>query len=454
MRKHYTPDQIAQILAQWVPADAQHILEPAVGNGALLLPLLDRDCSKLKSIVCVDTDATALTTTKSLLRPRLGKALKLNNSDFLELNFRRAKLVPAEGFDCVILNPPFAGRVWAPSVFLGPSRASLNDLAMQIETAFLYKSISLLRPGGRLLAVIPASIATSDSGEGIRRFMIASGSIDVIYELPEHCFPGVEARVHLLVFTKGTSDNYCIRLVRWDASELDSVTLDAQALASSSRFDFSFHQAMRLYEQLQSRQELGWMALSEVATVKRGKRKSPEGHKDAIHTTDYRLGFWYSSRVKKQSGDDVAHKTDIIVARVGRSCLTSFGLLNGEPASLTDCLLRIRPKNPEQLIPILYSLRSLLQVNHFPSLLRRGGGAQYITSKDLASLAIPMKLATEYSSDFRDYRCFVEQRSFSSMVECESKVAARMQNEQANSDQVIVHSGRHVLGGQFAGAMR
>ncbi len=189
-QRYYTPDQVAQVLADWIPPDVHHLLEPAVGHGALLAPLLERDCRRVETVVCVDTDEEALTAARSLLEAKLGDTLRMQHGDFLELDLAAANVMPSGGFDCVVLNPPFAGRRWQRSVFLGPGRSSLEGMPMQTETAFLYKSIHVLRAGGRLLAVVPASVVMSDTGEGIRQFMIGSGAIEAVYNYLSVRSPG------------------------------------------------------------------------------------------------------------------------------------------------------------------------------------------------------------------------------------------------------------------------
>lgn len=121
-----TPDHLAAAAVAWAeikPGDA--CLEPSAGQGALADLMPDPDCVEASALHCAVLEA---------------KGLRVTCGDFLTL-------APTLGqFDAVVMNPPFSeGRAMA-----------------HVEAA-----AKLLRPGGRLVAILPASKMGEDVG-GLR----------------------------------------------------------------------------------------------------------------------------------------------------------------------------------------------------------------------------------------------------------------------------------------------
>ena len=57
---HVTPPEIARALARHAPKSVTRVLDPAVGDGSLLLPLLDRVCHSRCEVTAVDIDPAAI----------------------------------------------------------------------------------------------------------------------------------------------------------------------------------------------------------------------------------------------------------------------------------------------------------------------------------------------------------------------------------------------------------
>ena len=55
MERYDTPIKLAQILAEHVPTNVRKILEPSVGTGILLEPIIAQS-DQITEVVCIDTD--------------------------------------------------------------------------------------------------------------------------------------------------------------------------------------------------------------------------------------------------------------------------------------------------------------------------------------------------------------------------------------------------------------
>lgn len=123
-----TPADIVEwIMAEFPPSDGDRVLEPSCGCGRILDGL--RGLGKDLRLTGIEYDATRVVTARAN-----GHAVRRGN--FLEMT-------GSGDFDRVYMNPPFAGRHYLKHIS---------------------KAIEMLRPGGRLVAILPAS-AWYDHGE-------------------------------------------------------------------------------------------------------------------------------------------------------------------------------------------------------------------------------------------------------------------------------------------------
>lgn len=160
---YYTPQTIADILADWVVQTGNEtVLEPSIGDGALLrasVACAERkfaEPSRLTFVGC-DLDAHAI----AGVRRWIGPQHNLRFGDFLELDPATVRAV--EG---IISNPPFTRNHALPA-----ERRSRLRQRFQISGAaglwvpFLLHAMSFLAAGGRMAAVVPASAVFTRYGQ-------------------------------------------------------------------------------------------------------------------------------------------------------------------------------------------------------------------------------------------------------------------------------------------------
>lgn len=381
-----------------------------MGNGILLQPLIERLRKSAKKIVCVDSDPTALAVVKMTLGKTFPHSLQLVGEDFLKWSdgFPEGK---DKSFDCVLMNPPFDGRKGSlVRIELDwPSHATLRNVGhVPIEIAFVVRAIELLKPGGRLLAIVPSSLVSSSGVSWVRKYLLSIGFVRFVHELPRFTFKEVEARVYLFVFEKGKLQG-SLTLCNHDLYKPEKLVIRMSSLNHEARFDYSFNQARLWLEDIRSRfPSLKWTKLKNIALLYRGSEESPEGPKHSVHTCDWNEGFWDSGDrrggLKHGSGDRCIKQGDLLVRRVGRACVQSLGPICGHlNHTCSDCIYLIRPKPSIDSSELLFALRILVACSEGAPLVERGTGATYITEQAFYDLSIPTALRSILEDEFKSY---------------------------------------------------
>jgi tRNA1(Val) A37 N6-methylase TrmN6 len=402
VKRHDTPHDVASVLARHAPRTIRALLDPAVGTGNLIGPLCTRLKNQSTKVYCIDSDIVAVNSLSNGRHDLLPSRAKLIHSDFLEWSTSR-KLK----FDCILMNPPFS----ATKANLHQLERPVGDCgtrtrSMPIEAAFLCRAIDLLEQHGRLLAIVPCSIVMSESMQWLRDEVLARGAIRFVHELPPRSFRGVESRMYLLVFVKGARQRQ-ISLLNHDLLEPDHLKLRL-AKRPVSRLDFGYVNASLLIDDLRKVKGLSWMPLGDVATVTRGDINSPKGPTCAVHSTDFRNGFWRASKRHDKSivecDDRRLRRGDILMSRVGRNAHRSCGRGIGiKGMACSDCIIIVRPNRVRMGTRILFALRIVLSQPWAKPLVERGTGASYISHRSLLELPVPMGACERYPRLFKKF---------------------------------------------------
>lgn len=397
MKRHETPSDVAIRLAGFLPRNVTRVLDPAVGNGALLLPVLNLRSLANAEFVLIDVDEKVINRLRS--RSDFPRSTKFVCSDFLTWAGRRGY----ERFDVVIMNPPFAAGK-SEHVYLAPCELSPIARYMPLEAAFIARAFELLKEDGRLLSILPSSVVTSSSLSWLRKSLFKSGAIVSVHELPPRCFPGVECRMYLLVFDRGRSRS-TVRLLNHDLHEPESMHVKVSAFTSSDRLDFGFHVGQKLIRQLEVFDLLAWQSLSDVADVIRGSQRTPCVSKAIVHTSNYRNGEWLGTALSRKFTDVArVRERDLLIKRVGRGASQSLGLAREVVGRLcTDCVLLIRAKDPADYLRILFATKIVLNLPEIKPVIEKGTGASFIEARCLRSLRIPTQAYRIYSKEFKRF---------------------------------------------------
>ena len=170
---YYTPEGLANTVAEWVVRTGhERLLEPSVGGGALASAAVRRarvinPGANRFSLICCDLSEAAIAAF-----PAMNCPVDLYASDFLAMS-------PSEigSVDAIAMNPPFTRNHALPTDLRHRLRAEFAiSGAAGLWVYFLLHGMRFLKRGGRMAAIVPASIAFSNYGRAALEKICASFS--------------------------------------------------------------------------------------------------------------------------------------------------------------------------------------------------------------------------------------------------------------------------------------
>jgi tRNA1(Val) A37 N6-methylase TrmN6 len=173
------------------------VLDPAIGDGVLLLSLLDRLRSQTEASIHVcgfDTNNSALGEARRRLSTAFPQAnLHLELGSFLEFVLEQGNVSPTpslfapkenERFDLIIANPPY---VRTQIMGAGQAQALAADFGLSgrvdLYHAFLIGMSQVLRPGGTAGIIVSNRFMTTKGGAELRAAMRNRFSLRHIWDL-------------------------------------------------------------------------------------------------------------------------------------------------------------------------------------------------------------------------------------------------------------------------------
>lgn len=199
-----TPAPVARsLVADLDLSETTRILEPSFGDGAFLLPLLERfydlhagsPRSRLERILTtnvygVELDPTLFVRGLEAIETRFGPLPRVHNlhrGDFFAWFPGVAPGVPRpheytrkprQFFDHIVGNPPFGGSIdprWQDDLDAVFGTRDGENIKKETYSFFLVKSVDLLKDGGRIRFICSDTFLTINTMRGLRRFLMENG---------------------------------------------------------------------------------------------------------------------------------------------------------------------------------------------------------------------------------------------------------------------------------------
>ncbi|WP_339346454.1 N-6 DNA methylase [uncultured Sphingomonas sp.] len=328
----YTPPILAKFLAEASTLVLpRSVADFAAGDGALLRAAAAR-WPEVK-LFGSDIDEEAIASIQALL-PGCDTMLV----DFLADASDR--LLTDRLFDLILLNPPFSGR--------GNKRYSAEIEGIHYKAskalAFVARALAHLAPGGEIIAILPASVLTSERDAALRTAMRAWGHVEQIGDVWRTAFKSHAVAVTVLRITRAKPKRK---------------TIGKPSLVSLRPFAVEMTR--------------GSLSVHEQVATDTGPR--------FIHTTDLQRNCLLPSDRRASSAHRTISGPAVLISRVGRPSSDKIVLLPSGEAVLSDCVIALQtiPGGSEQ------TLANLL-VENWESLKTAYGGscAPYTTLKRLA----------------------------------------------------------------------
>ncbi|AZC84285.1 Eco57I restriction-modification methylase domain-containing protein [Pseudomonas chlororaphis] len=395
MHYHKTPQAVVKLARRHIPKAACKVLEPAVGEGALLEALYPSQLHK--ELTLVDIDHRRLDAIKAIYPD-----LSLINADFV--NWSESKNVT--GFDLIITNPPFSGR--------SENWIQFCDQKAPIEYVFFRRCVELLEKDGTLVAIVPDTLVNSSRLSNERAWIFSQGAITYAYQLPERIFDKIEGAFYLLVFKKGMRQKY-VKL-RSLTGQPEIKISNATLISTDYRLDHSFYRSTKNLNSFTPKHST---LLGEICIVGRGPIRSNYKLVGNHHSNSFSEGFWRSYTTHNDSNLCIA------VKRVSRNAHLSFGLFQiKDIEKSTDCLVFIKARDNE-LLKILFYLRAVMTNEDGKSLLLKGSGAKFIQVNDLKNIPY-IDISGMFPSEYENFITAYNSLDISSCLDIEKTVYSKL----------------------------
>lgn len=328
----------------------EYIADFAAGDGALLAAAADRWPGS--QVIAIDVNH------QKLARLKRNRRWRVSRCDFLGARSRSRCQVLAEivgKVSLVLLNPPFSYR--------GGAHVSVEFDGEVVDSskalAFVLVSMVYLRPGGELIAVLPAGSITSEKDQRGWEMLKRIARCEIVAEYPRGVFAGCTARtvVVRVAFREAGNPGKDRPACHWKASGV----------------------AVRIIRGSVQMHTASWTDSTDALHL--------------IHSTE--LGA--SSRVRHRrvrNRGRVLKGPAVLLARVGKPDLKKLTLyVTRKRVLLSDCVLALQCRTKEEAKTVYDVARKRWHI-----LERAYGGtcARYITLRGLAEALKAIGIVADY----------------------------------------------------------
>ncbi len=200
----YTPTMLADFVANKIidsaslPTDVIRVLDPAVGDGELLISLMAKISGKTKATIEIhgfDIDGTALSQARQRIISEFPKVvLHLERGNFLNFvlglqgGSRNPSLfdspAPTQEFDIIIANPPYV-RTQIMGADEAQKLGEAFGLSGRVDLyhAFLIGMAQVLKPGGTAGIIVSNRFMTTKGGASLRAALRTQFALGHIWDL-------------------------------------------------------------------------------------------------------------------------------------------------------------------------------------------------------------------------------------------------------------------------------
>jgi hypothetical protein len=333
MDRFYTPPALADTLVESVSAvQPRAVADFAAGDGRLLAAASER--WPRASILAADIH----TPTLRRLQRKYPEWIVLRVDFLSEGPPPRHRLFARRRFDVVLLNPPFSCRGASKWITICGKREVHSGRAM----AFVLRALEFVKPGGELLAILPAGSTTSQKDEAAWAAVRRRASVTVLQKNGYRTFEGCYPKTVL------------VRIKRIPGG--DAIASAASNFDGEAGFD-----VVR-----------GGLQVHKIVENKKGVALI---HSTSLQGSRIRISKRVSYDGRLFSGPAV------LIPRVGAPRMEKIAVLReGRRGVLTDCVLAVRCESTESAHALQASIRA-----RWTELeqLYRGTCAQYLTIRDL-----------------------------------------------------------------------
>lgn len=363
--QYYTPENFSTLLVSSMhSADAESVLDIGCGQASLLKAARNR--WKNAKLIGYDIDPRNFNVVGSNLHIEFGNGFDADLS---------RKIIDTFGhIDISVANPPYISVEINRDISEILKRSRISECIpprlkkLPSEIVFLAQNMLVLKKGGELGAILPASIISGEKWKNLREFLITELSLNKVIQLPQKAFGKTEASTFAVNFknTPSTGKNVSLHSVE------DMRALKVNKESGTKRLDYSYH--------INSHQKKIKSTASREILLVRGDKSSKllkKFNKNYLHTSNLKETFQtleYGNNTYAL-GTKIACKGDFVVSRVGSRCIGKTGYIEDGCVEVSDCITVIKKIQFEKYISFFISGQFYKEVSQNAL----GTGAKYLT---------------------------------------------------------------------------
>lgn len=164
-----------------------NVLEPCAGNGAFIEKIQEQEDVENIHITAFDLNPRAI----DVLKEKFGNnsSISIRKDDTLVSTYLDKVYMDNGHFDKVIGNPPYGA--WQDRSKRELLKKKYDDYAKETYTLFINRCLQVLKPGGRLVFIVPDTFLALNMHKKLRIRLLESCQIDEVTIIPSKFFPGV-----------------------------------------------------------------------------------------------------------------------------------------------------------------------------------------------------------------------------------------------------------------------
>ncbi len=378
LKQFFTPQKYSQIMIENLNITSpKKIIDLSMGEGSLLIEAM-RLWENSKYIGNdIDIDCC-----NNIKKEYHDKIICFNENIFEKTTIR--KIIKDIGrVDLCLGNPPFQLISQNTDTVQILNKYNLNMYSklayIPAEVIFILQCLNILEKNGTLSIILPDGFFVNNSLKDFRQFLLNNYKMDKIIELPNKIFDKTDAKTHILVMKNIKTINNNITLKK--VGSLKSIQITSKE--AIERMDYSFYENITKYTKYSP---LSNLDIEFLRGTPRYLMKDIDNDY-IIHTTNLSKNKYFRNQLKTSDNllsykYKIAKAGDILLARVGTSCIGKVSIVESGYFIITDCIFIIRAKDINMRNKIYNSLCSKEGQMWIKST-SKGVSAKHITLEDI-----------------------------------------------------------------------
>ncbi len=375
-KQFFTPQKYSQIMINQLKIEApKKIIDLSMGEASLLLEGIER---------WPDSEYYGNDIDKKCCEKICLEYPKITCFNF-DI-FKRGTIQKIENFtgkiDLCIGNPPFHLIKQSKDIKAILKSYKLdkiyNSEKIPAEVIFILQCLNILSDNGTLSLILPDGFFVNNYLSAFRKFLINNYEIISIMELHNNIFEKTDAKTHILTLKKIKSSNAKIELLKHGIFNRLYITSEQAIL----RMDYSFYENRKKYVKYLpiSKFNIKFMRGKPKYLIKNIKSEY------VLHTTNFSKGNIFKNELKNEKQlvnykEKIAKTGDIIIARVGSSCIGKIGYVEKGFFVATDCIF-ILSISDIKLRKEIFNMLSSKEGQRWIQSNSKGVSAKHITLED------------------------------------------------------------------------